>query len=53
MSDSKQWALDELQKANTIFEPDEPGNATQLMDWIIYMLEWGLIWFVASRFVAS
>lgn len=39
MSDSKQWALEVLEEANTIFEPDEKPLGVQLLDLLIWALE--------------
>jgi hypothetical protein len=53
MSDSKQWALDALQTANTIYEPNERGGFIQAMDFLVWSLECCLIWYLAARFVAA
>jgi len=52
MSDSKEWALGELGKANTIYEPGERDGLSQAIDFLIWSAEIALIWYVASRFVA-
>ncbi len=39
MSDSKQWALEVLEEANTIFEPDERPLSVQLLALLIWALE--------------
>ncbi len=53
MSDSKAWALDELAKANTIFEPSQRDGWTQAVSFLFWCLECSLIWYVAAHFVAS
>ncbi len=53
MSDSKQWALDEMAKVNTIYEPNERPGSRQAVDFLIWMVECAIIWLVASRLVSG
>lgn len=50
MTDSKQWALEQLEKANHIFEVDEKSLVTQMIDFLIYVVEIGVCWFIVSHF---
>ncbi len=47
MSDSKQWALDKMEEANTIFEPNQVSWRGQLQDLIIWIIELALIGYLA------
>jgi hypothetical protein len=50
MTDSKQWALEQMQEANTIFEPKEKTPRSQLENLIIWIIEIAVIAFLAFRF---
>jgi len=47
--DSRQWALEKLEQANTIFEPDEVPWRIQLCDLAVWALEMVLVWHLAFR----
>ena len=49
MTDSKQWALEELERANHVFEPNEVKPKIQLVEIIIWAIEISLIAFLAFR----
>ena len=50
MVDSKEWALEELEKANTIFEPYEVSNGRQFIFVIFWTVEIAVIAYAAFRF---
>ena len=50
MSDTTQRALEELQEANTIFEPKEKTRLSQLGNLIIWTIEIAVIVYLAFRF---
>lgn len=39
MADSKQWALGAMEKANTIYEPDEKRLGVQLLELFVWAVE--------------
>jgi hypothetical protein len=47
MSDSTKWALEQLEAANHIFEPDEKTWLQQLINLVIWAVEVMLIWKLA------
>ncbi len=49
MTDSKQMALEELERANHIFEPNEVKPKIQLVEIIVWAIEISLIAFLAFR----
>ncbi len=49
MPDSKQWALDKLTQANTIFEPGDKTWWDQLANFLVWALECLLVWYLASH----
>lgn len=48
MSDSTKWALEQMEKANRIFEPDEKTWRQQLGNLIVWTIEGILILHLAS-----
>ncbi len=48
MSDSTKWALDQMEKANHIFEPDEKSWRQQLFNLLVWAVECMLILKLAS-----
>jgi hypothetical protein len=53
MPDSTKWALEQMEKANHIFEPDQKTWRAQLANLIIWAVECILILKLASLFYAS
>ncbi|MBI4776748.1 MAG: hypothetical protein HY788_21640 [Deltaproteobacteria bacterium] len=53
MVDSKEWALEELEQANTIYEPYEVTNGLQLLYVICWFIEIAVISYAAFRFFSS
>jgi len=53
MIDSKEWALEELEKANTIYEPYEVSNRRQLLCVIGWFIEIAIVAYAAFRFFSS
>jgi hypothetical protein len=49
VSDSKQWALEKMKEANTIFEPGQVSWRGQLRDLLIWTIEVALICYLAFR----
>lgn len=49
MSDSKRWALEKLERANAIFEPDQKHWRVQLLDLVIWSAEVAAVWWLAVR----
>ena len=49
VSDSKQWAQEKMEEANTIFEPDQVSWRGQLRDLLIWTIEVALICYLAFR----
>jgi hypothetical protein len=49
MMDSKQWALEKLEQANKIFEPNEVKPKIQLIELVVWTLEITLIACLAFR----
>ena len=45
--DSRQWALEKLQRANRIFEPDEKPWWAQLGNFLFWALQCALLWELA------
>ena len=50
VEESKQWALDELEKANKIYEPSEKSGWTQLADVIVWTIEIAIIAYFVSLY---
>jgi hypothetical protein len=50
MTDSKQWALEKMEQANKIFEPNEVKPGIQLAELIFWTIEIILVTFIVSRF---
>lgn len=50
MTDTKQWALEKMQEANTIFEPKEKTPHSQLWNLIIWTIEIVVIAYLAFLF---
>lgn len=50
MTDSKQWALEKLEQANQIFEPNEKKSSIQLGDLILWIIEIVLVTWLAFKF---
>lgn len=50
VEESKQWALDELEKANTIYEPSQKSGWTQLGDVIVWTIEIAIIAYFVSLY---
>lgn len=49
MTDSKQWALEKMEQANQIFEPNEVKPKIQLMELVFWTIEICLIACLAFR----
>lgn len=49
MTDSKQWALDKLERANAIFEPDQKPWRDQLLDLAVWAAELAAVWWLTAR----
>ena len=49
MTDSKQWALEKMEQANKIFEPNDKKPTTQLAELILWIIEITLITWLAFR----
>jgi hypothetical protein len=50
MSDSKEWALAQMAEVNTIYEPNERSGLTQAFGFLVWVVEWAIIWYGTAHF---
>jgi hypothetical protein len=50
VEESKQWALQELEKANKIYEPGEKSGWSQLGNVIVWTLEIAIVGYFVSLY---
>ena len=50
VEESKQWALDKLEKANTIYEPSEKSGWSQLGNVVVWTVEIAILCYFVSLY---